>query len=144
MNIYLCSGLSSDYEDTISIDVLREVKPTIQADVRYLPLRPKLKPKNLLMTPPCTHFTIARPFPRPGIRQAIEVVAACFDAICYLEPQYWILENPCGHLAKIIGHPKYGLRYRAADLKGKRTAIWTNKSLRRSMIPGKITKELLS
>ncbi len=131
-------------DDTVTIDMDARTRPTILADVRHLPLRPNLRPEALLATPPCTHFTYAQPFPRPGVGVALEIVGACLEAVNYLRPKRWVLENPCNHLQKILGRPKYGVRYTAADRKDARHHLWTNrKSLNRSKMPKPITEALL-
>jgi len=71
--IDLCSGLggfSQAFEndpewEVVRIDVNPKFRPTIVADVRYLPLREDLHPELLVASPPCEHFSIANPrFPR--------------------------------------------------------------------------------
>ena len=145
-NIYLCSGLGGQKcdDDTITIDIDPYVKPDIVADVRYLPLRPGLKPKTLLMSPPCTYFTYARPFPRPGVGEAFAILGACFEAVNYLKPDTWILENPKNHLQRVIGKPKYGIRWKAADFQSMHNFWGNRKTSRRSKIPAEITQFLLT
>jgi hypothetical protein len=145
LNIYLCCGLGGRFvdDDTITIDVDPKVRPHIVADVRHLPLRPDLKPKKLLMTPPCTFFTYARPYPRPGIGKAFEILGACFEAVNYLKPETWILENPRNHLQRIIGKPKFGIRWKAFDTTATHLFYSNMKSLKRAKFPPEITQYLL-
>lgn len=146
MNIYLCSGLGGQKcdNDTITIDIDPQVKPDIVADVRHLPLRPDLRPDKLLMTPPCGYFTYAMPFPRPGVGEAFEILGACFEAINYLKPKQWILENPKNRLQRIIGNPRFSIRWKASDTKATHNFWGSKKSLKRSIIPENVTKAILT
>ena len=59
--INLCFGASKFLgENVISIDVNRKVKPTIIADIRYLPLKAGIKPKLCHASPSCKYFSYAR------------------------------------------------------------------------------------
>jgi site-specific DNA-cytosine methylase len=143
--IDLCSGYGGatleSKDDVIRIDLNREVKPTIHADVRHLPLIPQLKPDKLWMSPPCTYLSHARPI-RQGIRANLDVVGACLEAVHYLEPKLWILENPNGRLRYFLGPPTLSIRYKAYDLKNKSTDLWSNnkKSLKRAFIPKEVSE----
>lgn len=136
--IDLCSGLEgfsqafkqdSNYE-VITIELDKKFKPTICADVRYLPLRKNLQPKVLLASPPCNHFSFAcLQFPREGVMTALQIVGACFEAVAYLKPKKWLIENPRGRLRHIIGKPKQTVRYSDydKDIKWmKTTDFWGN------------------
>lgn len=148
MIIDLCSGYGGATQsflrkDVITIDIDPKVKPDIIADVRFLPLRPRLKPKLLFSSPPCRFLSKARYFPRQGIQEALEIVGACLEAIPYLEPETWILENPKGRLRYFLGPPTHSINYKAYDLKNKRTDLWSNKkSLKRAFIPKHISKQI--
>lgn len=123
--IDLCAGLkgfsqafdkAEDWE-VVTIEINKKQKPTIQADVRYLPLRKNLKPDCLLASPPCQRFSIAMPkWPKMGIKKAMEVVGACFEAVAWLKPKYWLVENPKGRLRWFLGTPKQTIRYSDYDL----------------------------
>jgi len=135
----LCSGyggFSQAFEndpewEVVRIDVNPKFRPTIVADVRYLPLREDLRPELLVASPPCEHFSIANPrFPRKGIKHALEVVGACLEAVAILKPKYWLLENPRGRLRWFLGKPRqtvhlcnYGAPWR------KPTDLWGNVTL---------------
>jgi hypothetical protein len=136
--IDLCSGLEGfsqafknnpDYQ-VITIELDKKFKPTICADIRYLPLQPNLKPKALLMSPPCNHFSFAcLQFPRVGVKLALEIVGACFEAVAYLKPEKWLIENPRGRLRHILGKPKQTIRYSDYDKEikwMKTTDFWGN------------------
>ncbi len=121
--IDLCAGLGGFSRafkqqrwEVVTIDVERKHKPTILADVRYLPLREGLEPDALLMSPPCQRFSIACPeFPKKGIKLALEIVGACLEAVVSLKPKKWAMENPRGRLRWFIGKPKQTIRYSDYD-----------------------------
>jgi len=149
MIIDLCCGIGRFIsEDVISIDVDRKVKPTIIADIRYLPLRPKLKPKLCHASPPCKYFSCARirryGYDEKGVAEGLRIVAACFDAFDYLEPQMWTLENPRGFLNRFLPG-EIAIKYRVADYLHKPTSFFSNnRSLRRALIPQDIRQKILS
>jgi len=135
----LCAGLGgfsqafkedSSY-DIVTIDVDRKFKPTIVADVRHLPLKDNLKPFILLASPPCEHFSLANPkFPRVGIKDAMEIVGACFEAVARLNPTFWLIENPKGRLRHLTPRkPNMTIFYSDFDLDfpcQKPTDLWGN------------------
>lgn len=131
-------GFSSAFEtdpnwEVVGVDINKKFKPTICADVRYIPLRQNLEPDCLLMSPPCEKFSLMNNFfPKPGIRQALEVVGACLELVSYLKPKKWILENPKGRLRWFIGIPRNSIRYSDYDLTykvQKPTDLWGDVSL---------------
>lgn len=156
MIIDLCSGRGTAtraFRNVIRIDSNLGVRPTIVADVRYLPLRPGLKPKLIWASPPCKYFSKARWFnyghDPVGIADSLDVISGCFRAFEYLNAQDWVLENPTGTLRKLIGKPTTQITYPMKDgpIKGKiydkKTDLWSNsRSLRRAMIPFKVSKAL--
>jgi site-specific DNA-cytosine methylase len=146
--IDLCCGLGRfPGSNVISIDWDRKVKPTIVADIRFLPLRPKLRPKLCHASPPCKYFSLARArrygYDEKGIADSLRLVAACFDAFDYLEPRTWTLENPVGLLKRIMPS-EITIIYQAADYKHKPTNFWSNnRALRRAIIPQDIRQRIL-
>jgi site-specific DNA-cytosine methylase len=136
--IDVCAGLGGfsqafkddpEYE-VVTIEVNKKQRPTICADVRYLPLKKDLAPVLLLQSPPCNHFSLAcLQFPRVGVKQALEVVGACFEAVAWLKPKRWLIENPRGRLRHIIGKPPQTVRYSDYDSEitmMKTTDFWGN------------------
>jgi len=120
--------------DVVTIDILKKFKPTIQADVRHLPLREDLKPEILLASPPCTHFSLSNPrWPRKGIKEAMEIVGACFEAVAALSPKHWVIENPRGRLRKLAPFlPRFSICYSDYDHDypcQKPTDLWGNINL---------------
>lgn len=154
MIIELFSGLGrfETDEDVICIGIQRETRPTICADVRFLPLRPALKPRLLHGSPPCKYFSYARLvisrkrsvelYEPEGIADSLRLVAAFFDAVGYLEPASWTLENPLSLLGKFLNESL--ISYEAGDYKHKRTNFWSNsRSLKRAIIPKDVRNRLL-
>ena len=80
--IDLCAGLGGFSQaflddpayEVVTVELNKKQKPTICADVRYLPLKKGLEPVALLASPPCNHFSLAcLQFPRVGVKQALEI-----------------------------------------------------------------------
>jgi site-specific DNA-cytosine methylase len=150
MIIDLCCGkgrFESQNEEIISIDINRKVKPTIIADVRFLPLKPSLKPRLCHASPPCKYLSIARArfgLHEEGIAESLRIVAACFDAFVYLKARTWTLENPKGYLRKFVP-TDIEIEYAAHDLMHKATNFWSNnRALKRAIIPQDIRQKILS
>jgi hypothetical protein len=136
--IDLCAGLGgfsqafqldSDWE-VIRIDISKKFKPTICADVCYLPLKENLQPACLLMAPSCERFSLmGAGWPKKGIAKALTLVGNCLEAVTYLKPKKWLLENPKGRLRWFIGIPRQSIRYSDYDLtyqSQKPTDLWGN------------------
>jgi site-specific DNA-cytosine methylase len=147
--IDLCCGLGRfPSNNVVSIDIQRKVKPTIIADIRYLPLKKGLKPKLVHASPPCTYLSLARArqwgYHEKGIAESLRLVAACFDAFYYLEPEMWTLENPVGVLKRIVP-TDIKTNYKAADYDKKPTNFWTNnRGLKRAIIPKDVRQKILT
>ena len=155
MIIDLCCGLggfsqafvNAGYE-VIKIDINKEFKPTIQADICNLPLRPELNPDLLLMSPPCQRFSLACvQWPKKGVRKALEMVGSCLEAVVSLKPKRWLMENPKARLRWFIGNGKQTIRYSDYDLitkQEKLTDFWGNLCL--PMVKGerRFRKEFLA
>ena len=82
-------------------------------------------------SPPCTEYSIAKSTGVRKIEEANQIVERTLNIIEYLNPKYYIIENPqTGYLKKqwfMYGMPyididycKYGMPYR------KRTRLWNN------------------
>lgn len=148
MIIDLCCGIGRfEGDDIISIDFDIKTKPTICADIRYLPLKPGIKPDHVHASPPCKYFSTARQrhfgLDMKGIAESIELVAACFHAFDYLEAKHWTLENPLGFLSRLFNEKR--ISYEVFSYKHKKTCFYSNKrSLLRSIIPKDIRQRLLT
>lgn len=131
----------------VSIDFDPKTKPTILADIRFLPLRARIRPDLVHASPPCTYFSYARlgsgwGYNYKGIGESLELVAACFKAYDYLDAKYWTLENPLGYLGKLLNQVK--ITYSVADYDKKATHFWSNmRGLRRSIIPQDVRQRIL-
>ena len=82
-------------------------------------------------SPPCTEYSVAKTTGTRQIEQANEIVQRTLEIIEYLQPTWFIIENPQTGLLKKqsfmadlpfddIDYCKYGLTYR------KRTRLWNN------------------
>jgi len=87
--------------------------------------------KVIWASPPCTEYSTAKTTGTRKIDEANKIVMKTLEIIEYLNPQYWIIENPQTGLLKkqvfMYGLPyvdvdycKYGMPYR------KRTRLWNN------------------
>jgi site-specific DNA-cytosine methylase len=144
-------AFTKDYE-VITIDIKKELKPTIQADINFLPLIKKLGPDVLLMSPACDNFTLmSNQWPKNGIKEALTLVGSCLEAVNYLQPKKWLMENPKGRLRWFIGKPTNSIYYSDYDFNYKAqkpTDFWGNirlpmpKAIRRprTKLNGKHTK----
>lgn len=148
MIIDLCSGIGrfETNEEVIRIDINPETKPDIVADIRYLPLRPGLKPRLLHVSPPCEYVSKARRWawgwnPK-GIAESLTLIAAAYEAFAYLEAETCSLENPVG-LEDILGD-KIQFKYDKYDIKNTTTNFYLNKkSQRRAVIPQDVRQQIL-
>ena len=149
MIIDLCSGIGrfeSPDEEVISIDINPATKPTIVADINYLPLKPGLKPRLVHASPTCTYFSKARRWgygwnPK-GIAESFRLLAACYEAFLYLEAENCSLENPAG-LEDMLGH-RVKFKYDKYDIKNATTNIYlSNKSQKRAIIPKDVRQFIL-
>jgi hypothetical protein len=132
----LCAGKKgfsqafTDGYEVVTIDIDKKLKPTIQADVNHLPLRKKLNPDVLLMSPACDNFTLmSNQWPKNGIKEALTLVGSCLEAVNYLQPKKWLMENPKGRLRWFIGKPTNSIYYSDYDFNYKAqkpTDLWGN------------------
>ena len=136
----------SPNEDVISIDIQRKVKPTIIADIRYLPLRQGLKPRLCHASPPCKYVSKAKRWAHgwnpKGVAESFRLIASCYEAFSYLEAKTCTLEQPAG-LEDLLGF-KVQFKYDKYDL-GKCTTNFysNNKSLKRAIIPQDVRQRIL-
>lgn len=133
MIIDLCSGIGTWGDDSVRIDIDASVRPTIQADVRYLPLRPGLKVKMVHASPPCTFISKARSLAwgwNPlGVAETLELAAKCWRAFDYLDAEDCSFEWP-ENFEKLMG-TRIKFRYDKADIKQATTNFYINKKTRR-------------
>lgn len=110
--IDICSGLGGFSQafkedptwEVVTVDIEKKFRPSIVADVRFLPFRSLIRPEMMFMSPPCERFSKGnRMFPKKGIRAALEIVGACLEAVVDLRPVSWVLENPKARLRWFLG-----------------------------------------
>jgi hypothetical protein len=68
-------------------------------------------------------------WPKKGIGRALTLVGSCLEAVAFLKPKKWLLENPKGRLRWFIGVPRQSIRYSDFDLTyqtQKPTDLWGN------------------
>ena len=146
IDLFCGIGRFESDEEVISIDIQRKVKPTIIADIRYLPLRPDLNPHLVHASPPCKYISKARRWrwgwnPK-GVAETFRLIASCYDAFDYLGAKTCTLEQPAG-LEDILG-TKVQFKYDKGDIRNTTTNFYSNnKSLRRAKIPQDIRQKLL-
>lgn len=146
--IDLCSGWGrwDTHKTVITIDIQKRLKPTICADIRFLPLRPGLKPKLCHASPPCKYVSKARRWgmgwnPK-GIAESLKLIASCYEAFYYLEPETCTVEQPRG-IEDILGN-KVQFKYDKGDLRNCTTNFYSNnKSLKRAVIPQNVRQSIL-
>ena len=121
--------------EVVTVDIDPKFNPTVVADVTEIDWQ-KFKhdvlhdrtPDVLLAGPPCERFSIAcRTWPKMGIKKAMELVGACFEAVAILKPKFWLIENPMGRLRWFLGKP--GMTIRQCDYGApyeKKTDLWGN------------------
>lgn len=148
MIIELFSGIGRSLGDeAIRIDFDPKTKPTICADVRFLPLRPGLKPDHVHGSPPCLYFTnlnhMFGALDLQGLAQSMRLVAAFFEAVDYLQATRWTLETPGdGFLARLLRERK--ITYKTGEMKRKRTSFYqSTRSLKNSVIPKEVMREVV-
>ena len=147
--IDLCCGIGRfEGDNVVSIDSNIKAKPTICADIRYLPLRKGLQPDHVHASPPCTYFSISRrsePWNFDGIGESLELVAACFRAFHYLQAKKWTLENPVGYLGKILNQKRINYKNPHPKYKFKPTHFWSSKDgMKRAIITQDVRQRILS
>ncbi len=117
--------------DVVSLD--RDMPADIRCDILDWDFR-SYEPKSfdfIWASPPCTEYSIAKTTGVRDIEQANRVSQRTIEIIRYLDPKYWVIENPqTGKLKEQafmnelpfddIDYCKYGMPYR------KRTRLWNN------------------
>lgn len=103
LHVDLCTGLGGwrgPFQDapewrSVGIDIRDDLAADVVADIRRLPLT-RCRPDLLTMSPPCTEFVrwmlpwLVEPNPD------LSLVEACLEAVEWLCPRFWVLENSRG------------------------------------------------
>jgi hypothetical protein len=133
-------GFSQAFEDAdgwrvVQVDIEERFDPDIQADVMDLRPADLPAPDLVLASPPCNVFSKAAAWQNhwtdsgaPNTDDARESIALVFHTlglIRALNPEWWFMENPEGHMRRFMGEPtgrvtycQYGAEYR------KPTELW--------------------
>jgi len=96
-------------------------------DVRLMEF-PKQRIHGVIMAPPCTVFASSGARwerSREDMIEGLSVVDACLRYVAICNPQWWVLENPIGKLARYLGPP--AMRFDPCDFGDpytKRTCLW--------------------
>jgi len=83
--------------EVVKIDIERSFKPNIQADVRFLPIKPTARFDVILASPPCDEFSKdSMPWHEADINKGMELVYVTKEIIDTLKPKFWVIENVRG------------------------------------------------
>ena len=117
--------------DVVSLD--RDMPADIRTDIMDWDYRsyPPGHFDVIWSSPPCTEYSRAKTVGVRKLDEANSIVRRTLEIIDYLQPTYWMMENPQSGLLKdqsvVLGRPyndldycKYGMPYR------KRTRLWNN------------------
>lgn len=127
MIIELFSGIGrfDTNEEVVYVSNDIHTKPTILADVRYLPLKQNIRPRILHGSPPCRYISKARcwnyGYNFLGIAETMELYAAFYRAVDWLKPENISFESPA-NIEKFLGekisfrHPKYDIKNATTNL----------------------------
>ena len=115
-------GFSQAFKDrghfVVRIDIDRELKPDVQADVRFLPIKDSTHFDVILASPPCEEFTkdFLPWYDGADVNRGLELVHVTRDVINRIRPRFWVVENVVGavkYFKNIFGDYKQrcGSRY---------------------------------
>ena len=117
--------------EVVSLD--RDMEADIRTDIMDWDYRsyPPGSFDVIWSSPPCTECSRAKTIGVRKLDEANSIVRRTLEIIDYLQPTYWMMENPQSGLLKdqsvVLGRPyndldycKYGMPYR------KRTRLWNN------------------
>lgn len=100
-------------------------------DVRLYAPPPGARAWGVLCAPPCESFSLAHPTPMEErledgrLLEGMSVVNGCLRLVHQLQPRWWALENPHGHLSKWLGPAQDTFEpYEFGDPYSKETCLW--------------------
>lgn len=137
LELFSGTGSVGNYARILNIDVTsldRDLPADIQIDIMDWDYRTAYEPHHfdfIWASPPCTEYSVAKTVGVRDIEGSNKVVQRTLDIIEYLQPKFWVLENPqTGKLKDQVmmqnlpyddvDYCKYGMPYR------KRTRLWNN------------------
>jgi len=104
--------------ETFTVDIDKKFKPDLVKDILHLGMKDiPFKPDFIWASPPCTHFSIAthrhwkNRYPEEQTRKSFKLILNTISSIMYLNPRYWILENPKSRLRWLLGNPPNTVYY---------------------------------
>jgi len=118
--------------EVVSLD--RDMDADIKIDIMDWDYKTAFQPGHfdiIWASPPCTEYSAAKTIGTRDIEGSNKVVQRTIDIINYLQPTWWMMENPQSGKLKLqpmmqdflfydVDYCKYGMNYR------KRTRLWTN------------------
>ena len=137
LELFSGTGSVGKYARILNIEVTsldRDLPADIQKDIMDWDYKAAFEPKHfdvIWASPPCTVYSVAKTIGVRDIEGSNQVVQRTLDIISYLQPKFWVLENPqTGKLKEQVmmqnlpfddvDYCKYGMPYR------KRTRLWNN------------------
>ena len=146
--------------DVTGVDIDRSLKPDIQADVRYLPIRDEARFDVILASPPCEEFSKDfMPWHEGDVEKGLELVYVTRDIIQQFKPRFWVVENVIGavrYFRRIFGNyrqrcgsrylwgnfPRFRCRHELCQGDKYRISPAKNRSALRAKIPYEISLNL--
>lgn len=114
--------------ECVSVDILAKFEPDICCDILTLDYKSLGEFDVVWASPPCTEFSVAKTVGVRRLDEAMRLVDKAIEIISYLNPTYYMMENPVGLLRhylpaecrETVSYCQYGFTYR------KNTDLWTN------------------
>lgn len=114
--------------ECVSVDILEKLNPDVCCDIRQLDYWSLGEFDVVWASPPCTEFSFAKTVGERKLDEAMELVRKAAEIIAYINPKYYVIENPVGLLRQFlpandrvtVSYCRYGYAYR------KNTDLWTD------------------
>ena len=120
----LCGG-SGSWGKPYSDAGYRVILVTLpENDVRTY--QPPANVHGILAAPPCDEFSIAKDHRLTrNLSKGMEIVQACMRIVEETKPVWWAMENPAGHLRRLLGPHQFSFQpYEFGNAWTKRTLLW--------------------